>query len=113
MVESLGKLITTPGTLVRLTANRPVLLGLPQGYSVHAVLVQALPANTGKVYIGTSALNRAALTGVIGVLAIPTVNSIPSMSIALTAVAAGVGIDDLYIDVDVGSEGVIVSALVA
>lgn len=110
MIQALGKVtVTTPGTPVALTINqtRPVAR-----LAVHALLVQALSTNIGKLYLGTAALNKSTLAGVYAVLAIPTVNLIPTFSAALTLAPAGIQIQDMYLDADTAGEGVLVTVLV-
>lgn len=110
MMESLGRVrIVTPGVLVRVTVNQPV----PSArYACHGVMFQALPSNVGNVYIGLSGLVRATLAQVLAVLAIPTVNSFPTFSAALTLAPNAVQLQDLYIDADNANDGVIVATLV-
>jgi len=110
MIQSLGKLVPTPGTPVRATTNLPVA---EQKLRVHGVLIQALPGNTGRVYIGTSALNRAAFTDLYAVLAVPSGAALPSFSTALTLAPNAINVGDFYIDCDVASDGVIVTVLIA
>ena len=110
MLETLGKiLVPVPGTLVRVTNNlaQPAIR-----YACHGVLFQALPSNTGRVYVGTSALNRGALTGVYAVLAVPTTNQLPSFSIALTLAPNAVQLQEMYLDADNVNDGVIITTLV-
>lgn len=102
--------VAVPGTPTRLTSTQSVP---SEKFACHGVLVQALPANTGKVYIGRSTMNRATMTDIIATLAIPTDHTIPSFTAALTLSPNAVNLADLYVDADVGGEGVIVSVLVA
>jgi hypothetical protein len=76
-------------------------------------VVSALSGNTGKIYIGTAGLNKTTLANTLVVLAIPTVNLIPTFSCSLTAAANALSLSDLFIDADVGGEGVLISAVVA
>lgn len=78
----------------------------------HGVLIQALPTNQGKIYIGRGDLDRALFTGMFAFLAIPTSNFIPSFSAALTLSPGGIQLRDLFIDADIANDGVIVTALV-
>lgn len=79
---------------------------------VYAILFQALPTNLGKIYIGTSTLNRGSFAGCAGLLAVPTVNILPSYGISLTLAPAGIDVDTLYLDADNSGEGALVTALV-
>ena len=111
MVETLGKVtVPVPGTPVRLTINRPVPT---DRYACHAILVQAVFNNTGRVYVGTSAMNKATLANVHAQLAIPTANQIPSFSAALTIAPNAIQAQDIFLDADVAGEGAIVTALIA
>lgn len=106
---SLGRtLVMVAGTPQRVVA--PVSLNPA---TVHAVVIQVLPSNTGKVYVGVSGLNKTTLAGVLSVLAVPTANMLPAFSISITHAANAIPVTDLYIDVDTGGEGVLISALVA
>jgi hypothetical protein len=109
MLRALGKLtVTTPGTPVPITSLLPPDLTPP---AVHSVLLQALPANTGNVYVGTTALNKTSLAGVYMVLAVPTTNSIPSFSAVHNLLGQGVQLNDLMIDADVAGGGVIATVV--
>jgi hypothetical protein len=79
----------------------------------HAVLFQALKANTGAVYIGKLGMVKATEAGVSACLAIPTANAIPSYGIANQLEPAGVDLSALYLDADVSGEGVLVTLLVS
>lgn len=112
MLITIGKFTVTPGTPVRLTSqltNQPAT----EKFGCHGVLVQALFNNTGKIYVGDRTLNKAAMTGIHATLAIPTANTIPSFTAALTAAPNAVNLADLYVDGDVQGEGVTVSVLIA
>jgi hypothetical protein len=110
MIQSLGRLIVAvPGTPVRVTTN------LPQPtdrYACHGVLLQALPSNVGRVYIGTSGLVRATFANVYAYLAVPTANQGPTFSAALTLAPNAVQLQDMFIDADNANDGVIVTTLV-
>ena len=110
MISSVGKFtVTTPGTLVRLTSGQTTPAAK---YSCHAIMVQALPANVGKVYIGTSAMSRAALTGLYAILPLPSTTSIPVFTAALTLAPNSLNLADLFIDADNANDGVIVTLLI-
>ena len=106
----LGKFTVTPGTPIRLTSGQT---NPNEKFGTHGVMVQALFNNTGKIYVGNSTLNKGAMTGVHATLAIPTANTIPSFTAALTAAPNSVNLADLWIDGDVQGEGVTVSYLQA
>lgn len=111
MLKALGKITPTPGTPVQVSSLVPQS-PFPNE-PVHGVMVQALKANVGVAYVGTSAMNRAASTGLFAQLAIPTTNTIPSFTAALTIAPNAINLSDLWIDVDQGGDGVIVSVLIA
>jgi hypothetical protein len=111
MIKAIGKFtVAAAGTPVRLTSQEATP---NEYYPVHGILIQALPDNVGKVYIGNSTMNRAARTDLFGVLAIPTANSIPTYSAALTLSPNAIQLKDFYIDADTATDGVIVSVLIA
>ncbi len=95
-LRPLGK-ITVPagGTPVSILASMQAAGLLFKSY--HAAHFQALPANVGKVYIGTSTMDRTTLANCIHVLAAPASGSIPSFGMALIGSAAGiVEVDSSY-----------------
>ena len=108
--------IPVPGTLVRvsslITQDAHGVLNDPTKFSCHACLIQAWHANTGKIFIGRADMVSATGVGVSTVLAIPTVNSIPAFSAALTLAPAGVDLSSLFLDAEVANEGVLVTVLV-
>lgn len=81
--------------------------------NVHSCIIEALSGNTGKVYIGLKGMNKSSLAGVLMVLPVPTANSIPTFSMSITFGANAIDLADLYIDADIGTNGVLVTALVA
>ena len=101
--------VPTPGTPVRVTKDQA---DPAAAQGCHGVLIQALPGNTGKIYIGGALLNAAAFTGLYALLAIPTVNQLPTFSAALTISPGGIQLRDFYIDAEIATDGVIVTALV-
>lgn len=109
LVKSLGRtVVLTPGTKVALTMPAGILPG-----TAHALIIEALPTNVGKVYVGESTLVRATFVGVIVVLPIPTANSIPTFSMAVTQAANAIRVTDFYIDADTANDGVVCSIIVA
>lgn len=112
MLQPLGVFRPTPGTPVAIlsavaAAQQPMMA------KAHAIMIQALHDNVGRAYIGRAGMSRAGRTDLYAVLAIPTSNSIPSFSAALTLAPNAININDVYIDVDQPNDGVIVSILVA
>lgn len=107
-------LVAVPGTPQQVQVPAAVAgPGSPGLSTVHAVVIQALAGNTGKVYVGVAGLTKATLVGVLVVLPIPTANLIASFSVSLTAGANALSLSDLYIDADVPGEGVLISGIVA
>src|SRR6185369_15881341 len=80
--------------------------------SCHGFMFQALPGNTGKIYIGSNQMSKATLQNLVSILAVPTANSIPTFSAALTLAPNAVHLHDLYIDADNANDGVIISMLI-
>lgn len=116
MLSVLGPLkIAVPGTPQRVTSILPLntggLVNDRAAFTCHAVLLQALWNNTGKVYIGTADMVKATLAGVSAVLAIPTANAIPGYSISLTLAPSGVDLSTLWVDADQANEGLLVTIL--
>lgn len=100
--------VPAPGT--------PVALTLPSGMAiktVHAILIEALAANTGKVYIGLVGMNKTTLAGVITVLPVPTTNLLPTFSASIAQAANGLPASTLFVDADQATDGILASALVA
>lgn len=120
MLLIVGK-VTVPvaGTPVRLTDRTEyqaalTAAGLNTAFkTAQAVYFQAWTANTGKVYIGSSALVKASGVGVMQVLVAPSATAIPSFGIAQQTTGEGVTLSDIFLDVDTGAEGVLVSLLMS
>lgn len=97
------------------TAGTPVSVVVPASIrppSCHAFIITARPANTGKIFIGLSGLNKTTFAGVLAILPIPTVNDLPTFSASLSGPANALSLDDLYLDADVSGDGVIIAAIV-
>lgn len=106
--------VVTPGIPVQVSVPAAVAGPANPGLSsVHAILIQALPTNLGKAYVGTAGLDKSALTKCLVVLPIPTINLLPTFSISLTAAANALSLLDLWIDADNAGEGVLISVVVA
>lgn len=111
MLKPLGRfLVPVAGTPVRLTSTQT---NPAESFPCHGVYIQALPTNLGKVYVGTSAMNKATLAEVIAIIAIPSAGNLPAFTAALTLAPNAINLSDLYLDVDTGSEGALVSVLIA
>ena len=109
-LRSLGKVTTNAGTLVRLTNNEsdPTLR-----YVAHSFLVEVLSTNTGKIYVGSSTMNRTTLAGVYAILPPPTANIFSSFTATVTQAAGAFSLAEVWLDVDTNSEGCLVSAVKA
>ena len=110
-LRSLGRItVVTAGTPVRATFNETVE---DIRFPVHAMLFQRDDSTeTGFVYIGTSAdMDPATGAGILAVLAVPTVNILPSFSATITLAAAGLDLRNYFVDADNNGEGCIVSAI--
>lgn len=112
MIDTVGTPLTVPvpGTLVRVTSLRPN----PAAHvGVHGIMFQARPANVGRVYIGRATMNRGALTDTYAVIPVPTLNFLPTFSIALTIAPNALPLEDFYVDADNVGDGVLVTFLVS
>jgi hypothetical protein len=109
MIQPLGRFTTVAGTPVSVVQAIPTA---QQPFHVHAILVQALQGNTGRVYVGSSAMNVATEANLYAILPAPSAGSIPSFSAALGISRNGLDAGDFWIDVEVSGEGAIVTVLV-
>lgn len=104
--------VSTAGTRVRATSTQSdptARVGL------QSVQFQALPGNTGKIYVGTVALVASTFVGVLGVLPKPSdVDEGPFSSASFSIPLSGTGLDlrDFYLDAQVSGEGVIITGTV-
>ena len=102
-VQSFGKVtVTLGGTPVRVTST---VTNCTQLY------IQALAANTGKIYVGLSNLVKATLVGALAVLPIPSAALIPTY-IPWSLAQGGIDLSTIWLDADVNGEGVLISYLV-
>lgn len=110
MIAPIGKLtVPVPGTPVAVQA----LLAQPtKPYLCHGVMFQALPTNTGRIFIGTVEMDSTTLANVFAILAIPTDNQLPTFSAALTISPNGLKLNEFYIDAEVPDDGVLITVLV-
>lgn len=105
---ALGKIVTVHG-------GTPVQVSTT-AHASHSVRIQALPTNTGLVYVGNGS-NMVKATGV-GVLAIlnkpPTAfGPLDRYDAGIDGMSNGIGLTELWIDSDVDTDGVLVSAVQA
>ena len=110
MIQSLGKVVvTTAGTPVQMTQNSTNQTKV----RCHSFMVEALSANSGKIYIGAKGMSKTTLAGVYAILPVPTANILPSFSATLTLVPDAFIPSTIYIDADVSGEGVLASIVVS
>ena len=109
MMQTLGKIQPAVGVPLRATNNQSAPAAR---VACHGVLIQALPTNVGRVYVGDAALNRATFGGLYAILATPSGSLIPTFSAALTLAPNAINVADLFLDVDNAGDGVIVSVLI-
>ncbi len=109
-LDTLGKVtVTTAGTIVRATN---ALTAPTARVGVQSVMVQALPGNTGIIYVGTSAMVVSTGVGVMAAIPKPTsalTGPFPSVSFAIVEAPAGINLNELYLDASVNGEGAYVS----
>lgn len=113
MTRTLGKIaVAAAGTPVRLTSE---LEDPTQRVGAQAILVQALPGNTGLIYFQQgSAEDRTTLNTVIAILPAPLDpdnGPFPSFTLALPVIAAGLNVADYYIDASSSTDGVLVTII--
>lgn len=110
--SSLGKVtVTTSGTPVRLTNAQSTPSTRVQ---CHAIMVQVLPSNTGRIVIGDgSSVNASTYVSANAILAIPTNNILPSANVGISEAPNAINAADYWIDSTVNGDGVIVSILIA
>ena len=109
MIAALGPIVVPSGGTP--VAIATALDNPDKQQSIHGIMLQTLPDNTGKIYIGRADMHRTTLVGVYAILPIPTVNFLPTFSAALTIAPNGLSTREFYLDVDVDGEGVLVTYL--
>jgi hypothetical protein len=110
MLRALGKINPTPGVPIQVISLLPAAT-YPE--KIHGVMVQARRANVGYAFVGNNLMNPVLDMGLFATLAVPTRNSIPSFTAALTLASNAITLNDLWIDVETLGDGVIVSVLIA
>lgn len=109
MTVGLGAVrVTTPGTNVVVPPPSNVSGNV---YACHAVLFQALAANTGPVYIGSPGMVATApdFAGVMVTLLTPTDSAVMSFSTGLPLAPNGINLNEFVIDAAQATDGVLVS----
>lgn len=109
MFLSLGKVVVaTAGTPVQATVNQTS----PTAPLVcHAILVEVLPTNTGKIYVGLVGFSKTTLVGALAILPPPTTNSYANWGGSVGFAPNAVEASQVYIDADNSGEGVLISLL--
>ena len=109
-LHGLGKVTTTIGVPVVVTNNETI----PGArYPVHSFMVEVLPSNSNKIYIGSSTMVRSTLAGVYAILPPPTTNVLSNFSVTVTYAPAAINLNEIFLDVDANGEGALVSAVKA
>ena len=107
---ALGKVaVASPGTPVRATANQADPTRI---FNVNSFVIQALPTNTGNIYVGTSsAMNKSTFVGVAGVIPPSTFTNIPAYGGVLVNAPGGIELQSIWLDADNASEGALVTGV--
>ena len=112
-LQSFGKVtVSAAGTIVRATSGQT---DPAARVALQSIQFQALPSNTGLIYIGLSTLNKSTGAGVLAVLSAPasaTTGAFASASFSEPLAPAGLNLADLYVDSTVNGEGVFISGAV-
>ena len=104
------------GTTTIAVPGTPQRLSIPASVSptnVHALLLQVLSSNVGKVYIGTAGLNKSTLAAVLAVLPAPSGSVLPVFTTAMAQAANALPLGSLWVDADNGGDGILGSVIVA
>ena len=108
---SIGKItVTTAGTPVRLTSTQS---DATARYPCHALLVQQIPGNTGRLVLGVSGMNSSTYAGCLALLGVPTNTILPSANGGITHAPNAFNLADFYLDASVSGEGGLVSVLIS
>lgn len=97
--------VTNAGTPVQAVTTRT---------AAHAILVECLWTNLGRIYVGTSSLNVSTKTGILNVLPAPTsptTGPFPAVSAGVPVAPNALNLADIWIDAQNSGEGVVVSYL--
>lgn len=106
---ALGKVsVTTPGTPVRLTANRA---DPTARVACQTVLIQPLLGNTGSVYLGEQGMNKTTFAGVYAIVPTPA-GGFSNFALSIPLAPAAFDAAALFLDADTAAEGVLVTVLV-
>lgn len=103
--------VPTPGTPVQITAPSTGSGNAGDPYNIHGVMFQALPTNTGLIYIGGQGLVAATFAQVAALLPVPTTNFLPAFSTSLTIAPNALNLTQFWIDAEIATDGVLVTWL--
>lgn len=111
MFVALGAItVPTPGTPVQATNGLPN----PSAYKLcHGIMIEALPTNVGKLYVGLFGMVKGTYVGVLAVLPAPTTNSYPSWSASIGYAPNAIEVTQVYLDADSANDGAIISLVTA
>jgi hypothetical protein len=121
-LQAIGRVVVpaagTPAAVYPPAAAMPPIIpdGVTGFATVQSVKLQALPSNTGKIYVGFSGLVKATYANCLGTIAAPSdpiKGPFPSESYSMPFIPNGLDLSDLYIDADNSGEGVIVAVAYA
>lgn len=108
---SFGNIIVpSAGTPVRFTVNQ---VSPAASILAHALLIQPMTGNTGRIYIGNNASFIKNGAGQIAWLPAPSINVAPAFSETISYAENAIQASELWIDVDNSGEGVIGSGVLA
>lgn len=97
--------VTNAGTPVQVTTSRT---------PAHAILIETLWTNTGRMYVGRSTLNVSTKVGLLNVLPAPTsatTGPFPAVSAGIPSAPNGLLLNEIWLDAQNSGEGVLISYL--
>jgi hypothetical protein len=107
MLVALGKVtIDNAGTLKRATDN---LVDPTAMFLCHSIMIEVWPSNNGKIYVCDRAdADSTTGYGIVAILGVPTVNSIPTFTDTVTGAIAAINLEEIWLDAELDGEGAIV-----
>ena len=107
---SLGKVLITPGTPVRVTSNQASPSTL---LKCHSLLVECWWENMGRIFVGNSpTMNMVNGAGCLAILPVPTQNFISTFEITVALSPNGLDASNFWIDGEWKGDAVLVSGFV-
>lgn len=108
-IKPQGKItVTTAGTPVQIFTNDPG--GNMPKFKVAKIRIEPLPANTGKIYVGSSTLDKSSMVGVLDILNKWPTTGPPDRFLVDSQEDSNVLFPDEYwLDADTSGEGAVVS----